>query len=73
MRYTAMFALGAFFTVVGIAFFVFAFVGPKKTATDAPVKKAERRAQAERRTESGKFRLAGLLFAIFGVALMLLS
>ena len=68
-----MFALGAFFTVVGVGFFVFAFSGPKKTDAGAPQKKAELRAQQERRTESGKLRLAGLLFTIFGVALMLLS
>ena len=68
-----MFALGAFFAVVGIAFFIFAFVGAKKKDTGQPMKKAEIREQQERRTESGKLRLAGLLFTIFGVALMLLS
>ena len=73
MRYTPMFALGAFFAVVGVAFFVFAFVGPKKAETDVPMKKAELRAQAERRTEAGKLRLAGLLFTILGIVLMLLS
>ena len=43
-----LFALGAFFVAVGIAFFVFTFVGPKKAETDVstPMKKAELRAQA---------------------------
>lgn len=73
MRHTPIFALGAFFTVVGVGLFVLAFSGPKAKETDAPLKKAELRAEAERRTESGKLRLAGLLFTIFGIALMLLS
>jgi hypothetical protein len=73
MRYTPMFALGAFFAVVGIALFVLAFFGPKKKDSGLPPKKKELREQEERRTESGKLRLAGLLFTIFGIALMLLS
>ena len=73
MRYPPMFALGSFFTVVGIALFVFAFLGAKSDGPAVPQKKAEIRAQQERRTESGKYRLAGLIFTIFGVALMLLS
>ncbi len=73
MHNIPIFALGAFFTVVGVGLFLVAFLGPKKKSAEVPVKKAELRAQAERKIESGKFRLAGLLFTIFGVALMLLS
>jgi hypothetical protein len=68
-----MFALGAFFAVVGIALFAMAFFGSKTKDAEQPPKKKELREQEERRTESGKLRLAGLLFTIFGVALMLLS
>ncbi len=72
MRYTPLFALGAFFAVVGVALFVFAFFGKKPVVSDPP-KKAELRAQEEKRVESGKLRLAGLLFFVFGVAMLLLS
>ncbi len=72
MRNTPMFALGAFFTIVGVALFVFAFFG-KKPEVSTPQKKAELRAQEEKRVESGKLRLAGLIFFVFGTAIMILA
>jgi hypothetical protein len=66
-------ALAGFFIVVGIVFFVLAFKSPKAKAVSNPPKKAELRAQAERQTESGKMRIAGLLFFVFGVILFFAS
>ena len=68
-------SLGGFFAVVGVALFLLAFrpAKPAKPANPAvPPRKAELREQAERRTESGKLRLAGLLLFVFGVILVLI-
>ncbi len=66
-------ALAGFFIVVGVVFFLFAFKQPKSKPVSNPPKKAELREQAERRTESGKMRLAGLIFFVFGVILFFAS
>jgi len=66
-------ALGGFFIVVGVVFFLLAFKQPKSKPASAPVRKAELREQAERRTESGKLRLAGLVFFVFGIILFFAS
>ena len=66
-------ALAGFFIVVGVVFFLFAFKQPKSKPVSYPPKKAELREQAERRTESGKMRLAGLIFFVFGVILFFAS
>ena len=65
-------SLGGFFAVVGVALFLLAFRPAKPADPAAPPRKAELREQAERRTESGKLRLAGLLLFVFGVILVLI-
>ena len=65
-------ALAGFFVFVGTALFLFAFKQPKSATTSTPPKKKELREQAERQTESGKLRLAGLIFFVFGAVMFFL-
>lgn len=66
-------ALAGFFIVAGVIFFVLAFKQPKAKAISTPPKKAELREQAERRTESGKLRIAGLAFFVLGMIILFAS
>jgi len=73
MRFTPIFALGAFFFLVGVVLFFSGLGRKKENAAGVPARKSEVRAEEERRAEGGKLRLAGLLFSILGVVLMLVS
>ncbi len=65
-------ALAGFFVIIGLVLFLVAFKQPSSAGGSTPAKKKELREQSERRTESGKLRLAGLLFFVFGVVMFFL-
>jgi len=71
-RSLPLLVLGGFFLVMGIVFFFPTLRAPQQKLSSPP-KKAELRAQNEKRVETVKYRIASAAFAVVGAVLVLIS